>query len=116
MTEPRPLAPVPSLDEIAREPAKAAALPAETARALFGQVVLVQAALLPQLLRPDAGADGPEPPEDWISLDAAAALVGRPRSWLLRRHPRPAWVKRLGRKTFVVNRRALQRWLDSRPS
>jgi hypothetical protein len=57
-----------------------------------------------------------EPSDDWISLDEAADLVRRPRSWLLRRHPRPAWLKRLGRKTFVVSRLGLQRWLDSRPS
>ena len=114
---PRALAAVPTLDEIAREPAKAATLPADTARALYGQLVLVQAALLPQLLCTDRNpVAAPEPPEDWISLDDAAALVGRPRSWLLRRQPRPAWLKRLSGKVFVVNRAGLLRWLSNRPS
>jgi hypothetical protein len=111
-----PPALVPTLDEIVREPARAAALAAETVRALFGQAAIAQATLLPRLLLNDSGPAIPEKPEDWISLEEAAALVGRPRSWLLRRHPRPAWLKRLGRKTFVVNRRGLERWLDSRPS
>ena len=114
---PRPLAAVPTLDEIAREPGKAAALPPDTTRALFSQLVVVQAALLPQMLCTDRNpVAAPEPPEDWIALDAAAALVGRPRSWLLRRRPRPGWLKRLSGKVFIVNRRGLQRWLDSRPS
>ncbi len=107
---------VPTLDEIARDPSQAAALSPEVIRAIFGQVVLLQTALLPYTWRADApAAPGPHA-DDWISLADAAALIGRPTSWLLRRSPRPVWLRRLGRKTFLVNRPALLRWLDSRPS
>jgi hypothetical protein len=106
-----------SLDDLARDPTRAATLPSHAVRALFGQVILVQAALLPQLMRQDDGGPAAaEPTEDWISLEVAADMLGRPRSWILRRRPRPAWLKRLGRKTFVVNRRGLERWLESRPA
>lgn len=108
---------VPGLDDLARDPSQAAALPSEAARALFGQAVLVQAALLPHVWRQDSLPAAQRPAnEDWIPLDEAAALVRRPKSWLLRRSPRPAWLKQLGRKTFVVNRPGLLRWFDSRPS
>lgn len=116
----RPLAAVPGLCELAADPALLERLALDALLDLQRQLghlsVDVGAAVTRQMARRAPGRPDAEPADDWISLDEAAALVSRPRSWLLRRHPRPAWLKRLGRKTFVVSRRALDRWLDSRPS
>jgi len=112
-------APVPSLDALADQPEAFDALPPATQAALLERAEVLAARLRVKLLaaKTSAAPATPKRPEEgMISLDAAAALVGRPRSWLLRRQPRPAWLKRVSGKTFVVDRAGLLRWLSSRPS
>jgi hypothetical protein len=112
---------VPSLDQLHANPRLLEQAPLGVLLDLQRQLghlgVEVAAAISRQIAHP-GGLRRPdtEPADDWISLDEAAAISRRPRAWLLRLQPRPAWLKALGRKSFVVNRRTFQRWLDSRPS
>src|SRR5262245_40644558 len=100
-----------------KRPVLADALPRTVLVDLYRQVAPLEAHLRAALAASDPAPRQPaEPVEDWITLEEAAVICGRPRNWLLRRQPRPAWIKRLGRKTFVVSRPGLRRWLDSRPS
>ncbi len=114
---PRPLTAVPTIADLLTTPMLAGTLPRAVLTHLYRQVAPLEAHIRAALAGGEATqAESIVVATDWISLDEAAALVGRSRSWLLRRHPRPAWLRRLSRKTFRVNRLALLRWLDSRPS
>jgi hypothetical protein len=117
---PNPVA-VPSLDQLHADPRVLEQTPLGVLLDLQRQLGHLGVEVAAAITRQIAHAGGPrrpeaEPAEDWISLDEAAAICRRSRAWLLRLHPRPAWLKALGRKSFVVNRRTFQRWLDSRPS
>lgn len=90
------LAPVPSLDELAADPTKAAALPAEARQALTLRAVAALAALAvaPAPVSPDPDtADG----DRLLDVDEAARRLGVSPDWLYRRVAKLPFVVRLGR-------------------
>jgi hypothetical protein len=114
---PRSLTGVPTIGDLLKAPQLANTLPRAVLADLYRQVAPLEAHIRAALAGRETALPEPmDSAEDWISLDEAAALVRRPRGWLLRRHPRPVWLKQVGRKTFVVSHRGFMRWLDSRPS
>lgn len=75
---------VPGLDDLARDPSQAAALPPDAARALFGQAVLVQTALLPYLGTPE-----PRPERvEVLGVEEAARRLGTSADSLYRKRKR----------------------------
>lgn len=88
------LTPIPTLDAIAADPARAAGLPAEARQVLMLRALAALAALatLP------ACQPAPAPETDRL-LDAreAAARLGMTPDWLYRRAPRLPFTVRLGR-------------------
>jgi hypothetical protein len=105
--------PPPSLDQLAGNPALAAALPPEAARALHAQCVTVLAALLPCLFLPASAAETPVMPETAaLTPQDAATRFNVPKRWLLAHaHEIPGAVA-LSRKTIRFDAVRLARWLE----
>jgi hypothetical protein len=104
----------PSLDEIATMPALAEELPAPTRARLIGRASVAIAALAAA----GTGGDHGDASEDWISPEAAAALLGfRSKRTLLRapagKYP---FLKRLSRRNVRISRSGLDTWMKSRRS
>lgn len=95
MTDPRPVA-VPTLDDLAAHPDRAAALPPDVRRALTLRALAVIGTL--------AVADGPNaaartesaPVGDLLDVDEAARRLGVSRSWLYRNARRLPFTVRMG--------------------
>jgi len=107
-----------TLDAIASHPERALELRPETALALLARAAAAQAALMARLVAPSTTAATPEstaPPDRTISLEEAAALIHRPRQWIVRNRKRLPWVHRISRKTFVASERAVRRWVAAQP-
>jgi predicted DNA-binding transcriptional regulator AlpA len=108
------LATVSSLDELAADPGKAAALPPEAARALTLRCLIVLAALA-TAAAPSNGPCSPEAPAEDRLLDveeAARRLAVSP-DWLYRRATRLPFTVRPGR-TLRFSARGLERYLRQR--
>lgn len=61
----------------------------------------------------DANAKDTAPPR-MIDADTAAAILKRPRRWLFDHAKRYAWIKRISRKSLLVDETAMMRWIASR--
>jgi hypothetical protein len=109
---------VPSLDEIAADPATAERLPTEAARALLARCVIVQNALLIPALRaptPDLTAKPPrEMDRPMLTPKQAAHRFNIPKRWLLAHADQIPGLTRLSRKTIRFDEEALDRWLAHR--
>lgn len=110
----RRAAPV-TLDELLRDPGKAAELPADERQRLAAQLAAVQIALLaaPPLATVAIADQG----EQWLSPDAAGGLLGKTARWVFTMAKREDWqafVQRPSRKTLRVERRGLLEWLERR--
>lgn len=86
MSVPQPLAVVPTLDELAGDPARLDALPRIAVADLYARVARLEAALrarllaaAPDMTRAPAGAD-----DRVLAIDEAAAMLGMSRDFLYR--------------------------------
>jgi hypothetical protein len=112
---------VPSLEELAQAPERAATLPLATARVLYQRAALVQSLLLGRLLEgsptPASAPPSTEPQREWLSGEQVAERFGLSLTWLAehRRELRRAGIlAQPSRKTFVYHARRLGRYLEAR--
>jgi hypothetical protein len=110
---------VPSLDEIARDPQKAANLPAHALRSLIVRTATLQNLLLAALMTAEAeepAAAVPAAPETdrMLTPDEAAAICGLPRRYLLRATRGKPFRRDFSRKRIRFSEIGLRRWRDSR--
>jgi hypothetical protein len=113
------LTPVPSLDELARDPAKAANLPPGVAAALLVRAAAVQSVLAARIASAEVAAPAPAPAapaDEMLTIDEAAALLRRSRRWLYRNADRLPFVKRVSRKSLLCSKARLMRWLAIQPA
>jgi hypothetical protein len=107
--DPARLSPVPSLDALAQDPAKAADLSPEIRRAVLLQCV----ALIGACPVAESPVTVPLPsaePEQYVSAEEGARLLGVTPRWLYRNQRRLPFVRRLSRKVLQVSLPALRRW------
>jgi len=124
---------VPRLEELAAEPGKAGVLDTRTARIIAGKALGIFAASLYRLfetadvdeagsaalplgrdsLARGAGA-GPGL-DDVATVEEVAAIIGKPRRWIIRNAANLPFVIRVTRKHYICSKVALQRWIASRP-
>jgi predicted DNA-binding transcriptional regulator AlpA len=113
------LATVPTLDELAADPGKAAKLPLETATALLARCVVVHGVLVGRLI--EASGPGTSPAraveEDrLLTPEQAAALLGMAPRWLYRHAGSLPFTRRLSRKALRFSEAGLRRWLSVKRS
>src|SRR5581483_4979322 len=100
------LTPVPSLDELARDPQKAANLPPGVAAAMLVQAAAVQSVLAARIASAETAAPAPapaDPADEMLTPDEAAAILRRSRRWLYRNADRLPFVKRLSPKSILCS-------------
>ncbi len=115
------LTPLPTLDQLAADPARVKDLPPEVAGDLLPGVAALHAALQVQAFGPAAWAQGngqpeaPAPQEDrWLTPREAADLLGLTVEELTRRRNLPR--KKLGHRTVRYSLSALKRYMATRGS
>lgn len=83
------LTPVPSLEQLVQDPARASALPLDATEKFLAQVHVLQGALLTRLLavKASAGNNGQTPPQgdSLVSVKEVAARLGRSLDYVYRR-------------------------------
>jgi hypothetical protein len=116
----RPLAAVPTLDDIARDPRCIAALERTSISALLMRNAVVQSALTAQLAsvegqgnqsRQSAPADGDD---QMLTVDEGAAMLRRRPQWIYRNAASLPFVKRISRKSLLCSKNGIIRWLATR--
>jgi hypothetical protein len=111
---------VPTLDDLAREPAVASGLPSKVLAALQARIAAAQGALAAAMATAaeDRGAAGSQPdkPDSWLEDDQVTALLHVSRAWLVRHRNRLPFAKRLSRKRWLYSESGARRWLASRKS
>ena len=112
---PLQVSPVPSLDELAQDPTKAARLAPEVRRT----VTLRCAAIIGACAAgdPDTGDDPPvaaSTEDQWLTPDEAGKILRKPRAWLIRHHRELPFANQVSRKNILFSRRGLFRWMASR--
>jgi hypothetical protein len=116
----QPVAAVPSLDDIARDPRCIAALERTSLSALLVRNAVVQSALAAQLASIDEGrgAISREPLADtddqMLLVDEAAVMLRRRPQWIYRNAAHLPFVKRISRKSLLCSKNGISRWLASR--
>ena len=126
---------VPRLEELVADPGKAGVLDTRTARIVATKALGVLMASFCRLLEAEEGGDLDDEagqtsgwrggqqsssktlPEldDVASVEEVAAILGKPRRWIIRNASRLPFVTRVSRKHYVCSRIVLRRWLASRP-
>ncbi len=124
---------VPRLEELAADPGKAGVLDTRTARIVAGKALGIFAASLYRLFETaevneavsggfatgrDGFASGARAlPDvgDVLKVEEVAAIIGKPRRWIIRNAADLPFVTRVTRKHFICSKVALQRWIASRP-
>jgi hypothetical protein len=113
MDVPGPVAAIPALDELAREPGKAATLAPEAARTLHARCLVVLTALLPALSTPaPVGSAGQNQERKWLRPKEASVRFNVPKRWLLAHAAEIPGRQRLSRKTILFEESRLERWLE----
>jgi hypothetical protein len=105
---------VPTLDELARDPARAVGLPVETLAALVVKHAAVGSALGAALLLSRSSKPQPaesDPDDELLKPDEAAALLHRKPRWIYRNAHRLPFVRRLSPKSLLCSKKGLDRWL-----
>lgn len=110
------LAAIPSLDDLARDPAHAAALAPDVARALLVRASAVTAAL-ETALRTTAPMNGSTPadePEDkLLSIEEAMAILHRPRWWMYAHAAQIPGARRVHKRLLLFSERRLRAWAEA---
>lgn len=109
------LAPVPSLDELAADPARVVDIPPATAAALLGRLAGLQPVLLARALAPAGGgnSDGAPVEDRLLSVKEAAAQLGHSEDWLYRHAKKLPFTVRTGRDVRF-SAAGLARWIRNR--
>ena len=109
------LAPVPTLDEIAADPARVAEIPPAAAAALLGTLAGLQPVLLARALAPagDGGQDGAPSADRLLTVKEAAEQLGHSEDWLYRHAPKLPFTVRTGRDVRF-SAAGLARWIRNR--
>jgi hypothetical protein len=114
------LAAVPTLDEIASDPTRAADLPADAIVALSLRCAAVQSTLssaaLAALARAGAKLPASNDPDEWLDENHAAEFLHQPRRWLFRHAAKLPFVSRVSRKRLICSKRGMERWLTTQKS
>jgi len=117
VSEPRPLASVPTLADLQANPGLLEQLPTEllvdVRRQLRHLDSDVDAILARRLLRHD-GQPAPAAPERVLKVEEAARLAGVTKNWLYRHADQLPFTHRISKKCLRFSAAGLQRWLDSR--
>ncbi|OGA02879.1 MAG: hypothetical protein A3I00_05835 [Betaproteobacteria bacterium RIFCSPLOWO2_02_FULL_64_12] len=109
------LAVVPSLDELAHDPARAATLTAEVKGAVILQVAAVLTALSTPTVPTNGARPEPAPTDDrLLTADEAAAILGVTPTWLYRHAKTLPYTRRLSRKVLRFSEAGLRRWQAAR--
>ncbi len=94
----KPLASIPTLDQIAADPASACDVPPDAARALLSGCIVALAALNARLLAgPAAGSDAAPEADRRLSVEEAAAKLAMSRHYLYRNADKLPFTVRIGR-------------------
>lgn len=111
------LAPVPRLDDLLADPAKARDLRPEVARATLLQLAPLVEALRLQALTAPAGGNGQDQSQAngdrLLDIQATAAKLGTSTDWLYRRAAKLPFTVRLGSR-LRFSERGIERWLRQR--
>jgi len=78
------------------------------------QIPAAIAALAARLLMEPSGAPARESADVWLSVDQAAAKIGRSPRWFYRNAKRLPFVKRLSRKVLLVSEQGMVAWIATR--
>lgn len=109
-----------SLDAIASAPSPTEALSRlspDALAVLSGRCATIQAAIqLAIITRAAAPTDhaNANGSARMLSADEACAILKRPRRWLYDHAKRMPWIKRLSRKSLLVDESMMMRWIASR--
>lgn len=109
---------VPTLDDLADNPARAAGLPVEIIAGLLVKQAAVGNALGAALLSARAG--NAEPPsvapvdsdESWLTPDEAAPILRRKSRWIYRNAARLPFVRKVSGRGLLCSEKGLRRWLE----
>ncbi|OGB92206.1 MAG: hypothetical protein A2Z31_00035 [candidate division NC10 bacterium RBG_16_65_8] len=106
---------VPTLDEIAADPARVADIPPATAAALLARVAGLQPVLLARALAPvgNGGQDGAPVVDRLLTVKEAAAQLGHSEDWCYRHAPKLPFTVRTGRDVRF-SAAGLARWICTR--
>lgn len=113
------LTPVPSLDQLAQDPAKASVLPLDATEKLLAQTHVVQGALLGRLLAaranvPAGGNDQAESSRDrLLSVKEVAQKLGLSEDHLYRHRDEYPFTVREGRR-ILFSERGIEDWIRRR--
>ncbi len=111
-----PLAAIPTLDDLARDPSLADTLPAAAVAALLGRAQITTAALHARLLSIASESHGPSPrtPADrTIGADEIAAILGVNRRFVFRHAKELPFIRRVSRKALAASETAVRRWRET---
>lgn len=112
---------LPTLDEIASDPCLAMRLPPRAIAALMAKCGAAQGAIAAALVLDSQGQyqleNSASDRNDFITLEAAAAILGRSKNWILRNRIKKSlpFVRQISGKTFMVSESSLRKWIESRP-
>jgi predicted DNA-binding transcriptional regulator AlpA len=104
---------VPSLDELAAHPEKAAELSAETVAALYSKVRQTEAALLARLLLERPAVANGNGSDRFLDAAAVGAMIGKSRSWV-EKHPEDLPKRRKVGGEGMWSEREVQTWMKHR--
>ena len=108
-----PLTAVPTLDELAADPARAAALPLDAVRALLTRCAVAQAVLLPRVLEPAPDGHNRAEVDRLLKARAAAERLGVSEDYVYRHANTFPFTRRLGR-SLRFSEQAIERYLQAR--
>ena len=80
------------------------------------QTALLAAAAMQTAIAASGLADAPAQaaPAAPLSIDEAAAMIGKSRRWIFQNAARLQWAKRISRKTIMCDPEGLRRWIATR--
>jgi helix-turn-helix protein len=110
----RALSTLPTLDDIARDPAQTCALSPKMRSELIVRASAIIALLAAPMIAEPSSPPAPEPDDTMLTVEEAAKLIRRDRRWIWRHKKTLPFVKQISGKSLLVSKRGLERWLASR--
>jgi len=107
---------LPLLDAVLKDPASARGLEPEEIIALLSQNVAVQSALTVALLAKQQHQSATPEADDheMLTVEQAAAIIHRSRTWIWRHARTLPWVIRISAKSLLCSKNGIEKWLASR--
>jgi hypothetical protein len=92
-----------------------AEVPAEQIPAAIAQLAAAQSTLAARMMTAATTAQSARHDEEtnWLSVEEAAAKIGRSPRWFYRNAKRLPFLKRLSRKVLLVSEAGMMRWVAS---